>query len=208
MVVKTAFFVSRGDFWRTFHFFTKSSSFLVAFRLWGKHFEFFVELIWLGCQNCFQVSRDIFGRVVFWKQILWNVSFLDFGHKIFGLSAKTFQQVRQNCFLCVQRRFLIELFFYEFFEFLFVFGLWGKHSETMTQEALESLSELQSKCTKETSEKNLFFVEKFHIYSFFEPRSNTLRTFVEQHSIRFQKLISTFVRGFFLHIIIIFLYAY
>ena len=48
----------------------------------------------------------------YWKQILWIFSlFLDFWHKNFGLAANPFQQVRQNCFLCVQRMFLIGLFF-------------------------------------------------------------------------------------------------
>ena len=176
MVVKTAFFVSRGDFWRTFHFFTKSSSFLVAFRLWGKHFEFFVELIWLGCQNCFQVSRDIFGRVVFWKQILWNVSFLDFGHKIFGLSAKTFQQVRQNCFLCVQRRFLIGLFFYEFSEFPFCFSAMRKTFCNNDARVLESLSELKSKWTRNFRGK-FVFCRKIMLLQFFPVLVNTSADF-------------------------------
>ena len=139
MVVKTSFFVSRVGFWRTFQFFTKSSSFLVVFRLWGKLFGFFVELILLGCQNCFQVSRDTFGRVVFWKKTLWFVSlFLDFGYSFFGLLAKIFRLVCKNCIPSVQWRFLIGLFFLRnVLTFFPVFGLWVNHSGRLTQKLPE-----------------------------------------------------------------------
>ena len=89
-MVKTAFFVSRGGFCRSFQFFTSSSSFLVVLRLWGKHFGFFVELIWLGFQNCFQVSRGYIWKSCFLKTNSLNCLF------ILGLRAQTFQNCGEN----------------------------------------------------------------------------------------------------------------
>ena len=164
----------------------------------------------MGCQNCFQVSRGDFRRKLsYWKQIVGNDSFfLDFGHKNFGLLTKNFRWVRQNCIQFVQSRFLSELFFYEFFQLLDCFPTVGGTFCNIVSKTLENLLQLHSTWTTKVFEENLFPEKNAYFYNFFELWSKILRTFVESHSTRFQKLISTFVRGFFLHIIIIFLYAY
>ena len=162
-------------------------------------------------KSAFQASRRDFCGNCSSKNFLNCLNIFVFQAKNVRNYGLFFRQVRQKCILCVHSRFLSELYSYVFFEFLFVFGLWGKNSATMTQEALESLSELQSKCTKEISAENLFFVEKLYFYNFFELWSKTLRFFVEKHSIRFQELLSTLVQGNFLHNIILFFekfYAY
>ena len=274
-----------------FSIFHEVFKFLVAFRLWGKHFEFFVELIWLGCQNCFQLSRDTFGRVVFWKKFLWIVcffwtpgtNFLDFRRKLFNRFVKIafyvsrggnwldcffyeffwvsslfsdcaknllqhwrkiFKKISQNCILLEQQNFsrkicffcilkkiitftifssfdqklcgrlqesLTNCFSYEFFQLLDCFPTVGRTFCNNVSKTLENLLQLPSTWTTKLFEENLFSEEKTYFYNFFELWSKTLRTFVEKHSTRFQKLLSTLVHGIFLHIIIIFLeklYAY
>ena len=190
MVVKTAFFVSRGDFWRTFQFFTKSSSFLVAFRLWGKHFEFFVELIWLGCQNCFQVSRDTFGRVVFWKKFLWIVCFFwtpgtnSLKCFFFGLWAQKFWTFGENfstgssklLSMCPEELIDWTVFSMNFFEFLHCFPTVRRTFCNIGAKSLENKSKLYSTGTTKLFEENLFSEENNYFYNFFEFWSKTLRT--------------------------------
>ena len=50
-----------------FTFVTNSSSFLVFSRLWAEHFEVLAKVIWLGCRNCFQVTRGDFRENCFLK---------------------------------------------------------------------------------------------------------------------------------------------
>ena len=136
MVVKTALFVSSGDFWRIFFFFTYSSKFSVFFGLWGNFFRFFGENNLVGLSKVFSgVEGGFLGRIDVWKQIFWIFYFF-FGLRAqkFGLLAKFFRRLCQNCILCVQWRFLIGLFFLQnVMTFFTVFGLWGKFSRRLAQ---------------------------------------------------------------------------
>ena len=186
-----------------FFFFTKSSIFLVVFRLWSEHFGLLAKVIWLGCQKVFQVSRGGFRKNCSFKTNSSNwFNFLDFVHKNFGLLAKNFRWVRQNCIQCVQRRFLIGLFFLQkFMSFLTVFDLWGKFPCILGAKASKGLLKLHFTCTKEIFCEILIFEEK-NFYKYFDYWSKTLRTFVKIKSAKCQKThFRAFQRNFFSKVI-------
>ena len=162
MVVRISFFVSRGCFWRSFQFFTSSSSFSVVLRLWGKHFGFFVKLIWLGCQNWFQVSRGHLWKSCFFKKNSRNCFFV-FGLRVlfFGILAKIFRLICKNCIPCVQWRFLFGLFFLRNVLTLFtVFGLWVKYSGRLTQKLQEDCQNWILRVRKRFSERFCYLKKK------------------------------------------------
>ena len=155
----------------------KVFKFFSFFKTLSRTFSTFGENNLIGLSKLFSIVQGRFlGRIVFWKQILWNVSFFGLWAKSFGLSAKTFQQVRQNCFVCVPRRFLIGLFFYEFFECPFC--LWAVRKTFCNNYArvLESFSELKSKWTRNFRGK-FVFCRKIILLQFFPVLVNTSADF-------------------------------
>ena len=144
-----------------FFFFTKSLNFSVVFRLWGKHFVFLSKKNLLGCQNSFQVSRNIFGRVCFWKQIRWNVSlYLVFGHKFLEFRRKFCDRFVKTAFYVSSGDFWLDCFFYEsLWVFTTVFGLWGKDSGTLAQN-LQKVCQNAIHVDKKVLRKNWFLKKK------------------------------------------------
>ena len=199
IVVKIAFSASSRGFWRRF-FVTKSSRFLVFWRLWAEFFGLLAKVIWLGCQKCFQVSRGDFRKKCFLKtnSSNWFV-FLDLGHKNFELLAKNFRWVRQNCIQGVQRRFLSELLFLRIFSDSWLFSDCGKNILQHWFQNFRKFGKTSFYLKNKTFEENLFSQENTYFYNFFELWSKTLRSFVKRQSNRFQNLLPTIVQRMFLH---------
>ena len=211
-MVKTAFFCPEEIFEDIFFLFTNFSSFLDVFRLWGEHFGVFAKVMWMGCQNCFQVSMGEFRKKCFLRRNSSNwFIFLDFGYKSFGPLAKNFDGCVKTAFNVSRGVFWVNCFFYEFFQLLDCFPAVGRTFCNIGSKILEKLLKLHSIWTTKLFEENLFSEERTYYYNFFELWSKTLRTFFEKPSTRFQKLLSSLVQGIFLHNIILFLekfYAY
>ena len=77
---------------------------------------------------------------------------------VFGMN---FRQVRKKCSLCVWMRFLVELFFYEFFESRHCFPTVGRTFCNNGEKTLEKLSKVHSTWTKDFSRKVWFLKKKF-----------------------------------------------
>ena len=85
--------------------------------------------------------------------------FLDFRHKVFGLSAKNLRLVCQNCIRYVQWSFLIGQFFLQKFMSIFtVLGLWGKHSGILAQN-LQKVGQNCNWCVQKISVKYWFLTK-------------------------------------------------
>ena len=140
MVVKTAFFVSRGHLWRNIFRFHKILKIFSCFQTLRKTIWFFGKNNLVGSSKQFSsVEGSFLGRIDVWKQIFWIFYFF-FGLRAqkFGLLAKFFRRLCQNCILCVQWRFLIGLFFLQnVMTFSTVFGVWRKYSGILAAQKLQ-----------------------------------------------------------------------
>ena len=180
----------------------EEKNFYNYFEYWSKTLMFFVKNKSAKCQKMHfrAFQRKFSSKVIFFlgKNHVFlrkmRQKFLEFG--------KDFRQVCQNCILCVRTRFLIGLFFLrKFSSFFRVFGLWGKYSGIFGAKASKGLLELHSTRLKEVFLGNFDFWRKT-FYNYFEYWSKTLRTFVENKSAKFQKMLfRAFQRKFFSKII-------
>ena len=160
-----------------FFFFTKTSKFSVVFRLWGKRFGFSVKVIWLGCQNCFQVSRGYFWKSCFLKIVLFWTSgtiFPDFWRNFCDRFVKT-------AFYVSSGDFWLDCFSTKIYEFFDRLRAVRKIFWHFGAKPSKSLSKLQYMCTKN-------FCGKFDLwknfYIFFEYWSKILRLLTKMLSIR------------------------
>ena len=168
MVFKTALFVYRGDFWKFFFLFHEVFKFFSCFQTLRNYFQIFGENNLVGLSKVFSIVQGFFLEELFFKNKFFEL-FLYFwisGIFLFGLSAKTFRQLWQNCILCVQWRFLIGLSFIEkIYEFSYclravrkIFWHFGG------AEASKRLSKLQYMSIKKISRKFDFWRKNFHSF--------------------------------------------
>ena len=126
-------------------------------------------LIWLGRQNRFHVMRGDFWKNCFFEKNFFELFhlLLDFGREKFGLSAKVFRQDLQICIQCVQRRFLIVLFFLrKVIKFFPVFGLWGRYSGGLAQKLEKDCQNFFLRVRKRFFGETLTFGGKKFLYYF------------------------------------------
>ena len=145
------FFLCPEDIFEEILFFlTKFSKLSVVSRLWGKHFGLLAKIIWLGFQNCFQVSRGYIWKSCFLKTISLNCLFL------LGLRAQTFQNCGENFptglsklhSMCPVEFFDWTVFFAKIYEFSNRLRAVKKKFWHAGAKASKSLSKLQFMCTK------------------------------------------------------------
>ena len=181
--------MSRRDFWRIFLFFTKSSSFLVLFRLWGIVLDFWQKKsVWVvktvfNCprkafrKNCFLKTSSLNFLLYFWTL---DTKLLDFRRKLFNRFVKT-------AFYVSRGDFWLDCFLYE--NSWIFHRLWAvkRIFRNICAKASKGLSKLHFTCTKEFL--GVFeFWRKESFYNFFVFWWITLRTFVKKISASFQKM--------------------
>ena len=161
MVVETALFVFRWDFWRNFFLSREVFKNFSCFQTLRKTFGIFGENNLVGLSKVFSSVQGLFLEESFLKTNFLNCFFLSgLREYFFWTFGENIRQVFQNCILCVQWKFLIGLFFLrKIMSFFTLFRLWGKNCGILAQK-LQKLFPNCNLCVKKFFSEIWFWKKK------------------------------------------------